>query len=121
VPHAGLTIVVTAIAGGQAKADALALALASRTWHDRARFDHVLTPLADAPAPCVTSSHARAAGRARRCRGQPGGGGRANTMWLAEVLHGAGMDGRVVGLVWEPYIVAEAFAAGEGRGSLARF
>ncbi len=41
-------------------------------------------------------------------------------MWLAEVLHGAGVDGRVVGLVWEPDIVAEAFAAGEGRGFLAR-
>jgi len=37
------------------------------------------------------------------------------------VLHGAGVDGRVVGLVWEPDIVAEAFAASERRGSLARF
>jgi microcystin degradation protein MlrC len=51
----------------------------------------------------------------------PGGGGRGNTMWILESLVSAGAANACLGVIFDPAVVADALAAGEGAAMIADF
>jgi microcystin degradation protein MlrC len=122
-PKNGLAVVVTARAGDEAAADALAEEIASLGWSNRKRFKAKLTPLEEAtrkakdagedptsPALCFPD-----------VADNPGGGGRGNTMYILEAFHKAGVQGCLVGIIFDPALAAAAHAAGVGARIEARF
>lgn len=122
-PKNGLAVVVTARKGDEAAADALAEEIAALGWSNRKRFKAKLTPLDQAAA------RARAAGADPTLPAlcfadvadNPGGGGRGNTMWILEAFHKAGVQGCLVGIIFDPPLAAAAHAAGAGATIEARF
>ncbi len=115
LPKCGMTVTVTARGGDQTLAQRAVLDLARRAWADRHRYVPRLTSVAAATALAVR------AGRGEHppviladAADNPGGGGRGNTAWLLEALHGAGAAGVVLGNFVDPALAAEAHAAGEG-------
>jgi microcystin degradation protein MlrC len=118
----GLSLVVTARRDRGAAA-ALAREIAELGWANRARFYPRLTPLAEAV------EKARAAGRQTSLPAlafadvadNPGGGGRGNTMFLLRGFVEAGVEGALVGVVYDPPLSAEAHRLGIGAHFEARF
>ncbi len=115
LPKCGMTVTVTARGGDQTLAQRAVLDLARRAWADRHRYVPRLTSVAAATALAVR------AGRGEHppviladAADNPGGGGRGNTAWLLEALHGAGAAGVVLGNFVDPALAAEAHAAVEG-------
>jgi microcystin degradation protein MlrC len=115
LPKCGMTVTVTARAGGLDAARRTALAIARRAWAERARHTRALLSVAEAVAlaqraaegavpPVIFSDSAD----------NPGGGGRGNTSWLLRALHEARVPGVVLGVFVDPALAAEAQAAGEG-------
>ncbi len=119
----GMSVVVTSL-GPQAEADAVATDIARRAWDLRARF--ALKPL------CSVAQAAKMAKRAsadpRRppllfadIADNPGGGGRGNTTWLLAAFLAAGVRECQFGLFYDPALVSEAHALGEGARFRAGF
>jgi microcystin degradation protein MlrC len=115
LPKCGMTVTVTARAGGLDAALRTALAIARRAWDERARHTRTLLSVADAVAlaqraadgavpPVIFSDSAD----------NPGGGGRGNTSWLLRALYEARVPGVVLGVFVDPSLAADAHAAGEG-------
>ncbi len=111
----GLAVVVTARHDRHA-AEALAREIAELGWANRARFTPHLTPLDEAVA------RALAAGRDPSLPAlafadvadNPGGGGRGNTTYLLRAFCEAGVEGALLGIVYDPPLAAEAHARGVG-------
>ncbi|MFQ3623562.1 MAG: M81 family metallopeptidase [Acetobacteraceae bacterium] len=122
-PKNGLAVVVTAREGAQAQADSLAEEIAALGWASRRRFRAALTPLEEAVARARAVGEDAALGSLclADVADNPGGGGRGNTMWILEALHGAGVRGCLLGMVFDPPLAAAAHAAGQGASIAARF
>lgn len=115
VPDAGVSVCVTADAGHGDEAAALAAQLAGLAWRLRDRYRVAATPVDAA----VQRARRAAAGEEPSViladtADNPGGGAPGNTTFLLAALHGAGVDGVVMGLQCDPGVVAAAWAAGEG-------
>ena len=114
LPKCGLTVnVVTE--DDQATADRIALKIAQYAWDKRHDFSRRDTTLTEAVA------LAKAAGAEKTpavlladIADNPGGGARANTIWLLKALHEAAVPGVAIGLFTDTALAAEAHEAGEG-------
>jgi len=120
-PKAGMSIVVSAATADAARRTAHEVAM--RAWADRARYVPRLTSLEDATRMAVAAG---------RDPGLPallfadvadnaGGGGRANTVWILEAFHRAGVAGCTLGVFYDPSVAAQAHAAGAGATLCVRF
>jgi len=120
-PKAGMSVVVTARSAAGARE--AARDVATRAWADRARYVPRLTALAAATAMAVAVG--REAHRApllfADVADNAGGGGRANTVWILQAFHAAGVAGCTLALFCDPPLAAEAHALGEGARFVARF
>lgn len=118
----GMSITVTT-RNDAALAQSLARDIAQKCWDDRGRYIPRLTSLADA------TRMAYECGRDPRkpallfadVADNPGGGGRGNTVWILESFHKAGVEGALLGIVFDPALVAEAKRLGPGSRFRARF
>ncbi len=120
-PKAGMSVVVTARSRDAARETARRIA--TEAWADRARYVPRLTALAEATR------------LARSVGGDPtlppllfadvadnaGGGGRANTVWILQAFHAAGVRGCTLGIFYDPPLAAEAHRLGVGATFVARF
>jgi microcystin degradation protein MlrC len=105
----------------QDAADALARDLAARIWQSRERWQVSLTSLADATAMAKACGEGAAPKLFADVADNPGGGGRGNTMFILRAFHEAGVQGCVVGVIYDPALAAEAHALGQGQSFTARF
>lgn len=111
----GMSVIVTT-RDDPAHARTLALELAAAGWADRHRYAPRMIGLADAVA------QARAAGADPMAPSllfadpadNPGGGGRGNTTYILAAFLKAGVHGCVAGVFYDPALVEQARAAGEG-------
>jgi microcystin degradation protein MlrC len=104
-------------------AAALAREIAQKAWEDRKRYVPRLTTLADATrmAHACGSDPTRPALLFADVADNPGGGGRGNTVWILEAFHKAGVQGALMGIVFDPALVAEAKRMGPASHFRARF
>ncbi|HTP99380.1 MAG TPA: M81 family metallopeptidase [Casimicrobiaceae bacterium] len=113
-PKAGMSVVVSAATAEAASRTAREVA--TRAWADRVRYVPHLTSLAEA------TRMAAAVGRDRSLppllfadvADNAGGGGRANTVWILEAFHRAGVTGCALAIFYDPRVAAQAHAAGVG-------
>ena len=120
-PKAGMSVIVCARSEEAARATCRDVAV--RAWADRARYVPNLTSLADA------TRMALAAGRDATLppllfadvADNAGGGGRANTVWILEAFHRAGVQGCTLAIFYDPAVAAQAHAAGVGARMHVRF
>lgn len=114
----GMSVVITSLREHQSEAAELARRIADRLWAVRAEFRFRTTSVA-------------AAVDAIRFRERkflladvadnPGGGGSGSTIHLLEAVHAAGIDGVQVGVIRDPFVVADAWSAGVGAKFVAEF
>lgn len=122
VPDCGLTVVVTADEGSEARAVSAAEHIADAAWERRGRYRLSVVPLADAVA------RAGAAARGDTppviladTSDNPGGGAPGNATFILAALHGAGVRNAAMGLHCDPRVVDAAWSAGVGARIEARF
>lgn len=114
LPKAGITVnVVTE--NDQETADRVALEIAKFAWNKRHDFERKDTTLEEA----VALARAASAGETppvllADIADNPGGGARANTIWLLKALHEAAVPGVAIGLFTDGALADDAHAAGEG-------
>ncbi len=114
-PKNGMTIIVTT-RNDPARAKALAVELATAGWAEHGRYAPRMISLDDAVA------QALAAGADPMMPSllfadpadNPGGGGRGNTTYILAALLRAGVHGCIAGVFFDPALVEQARAAGEG-------
>jgi microcystin degradation protein MlrC len=94
----GMSVIVTT-RGDAAHAKALARDMALECGRDAAKPALLFADVAD----------------------NPGGGGRGNTVWILESFHKAGVQGALLGIVFDPALAAEAHKLGRGARFRARF
>ena len=118
----GMSVTVTT-RNDAALAALLARDIAQKTWDDRKRYVPRLTTLEDATrmAAACGKDPARPALLFADVADNPGGGGRGNTVWILEAFHKAGVQGALLGIVFDPALVAEAKRLGPGTRFRARF
>ena len=118
----GMSVVVTS-RNNQQTAQALAEKLASRAWSDRHRYLANLTPVSAAvdKAQSVLGDPVLPAVLLADVADNPGGGGRGNTTYLLREIHQRGLQGVVIGMMFDPTLAAEATTAGIGTRFMARF
>jgi len=104
-------------------AAALARDIAQKTWDDRKRYVPRLTSLQDATRMALAcgADPSKPALLFADVADNPGGGGRGNTVWILESFHKAGVQGALLGIVFDPALVAEAKRLGPGTRFHARF
>lgn len=118
----GMSVVVTTRADARLARD-LARDIAEKCWNDRHRYVPRLTSLADATKMAL----GRGADSSlppllfADVADNPGGGGRGNTVWILEAFHKAGVQGALLGIVYDPPLAAEAHRLGLGSRFRARF
>jgi microcystin degradation protein MlrC len=90
--------------------------IARRAWAEHGRFVPRLTPLDEAVArvAAVCADPGLPPVALADVADNPGGGGNGNTMWILEALHGRGLFGILVGVIFDPELAAEAARLGEG-------
>jgi len=101
----------------------LAHDIAQKCWDDRKRYIPRLTTL-DAATRMAVACGADAAKPAllfADVADNPGGGGRGNTVWILESFHKAGVQGTLLGIVFDAALAAEAKSLGPGSRFRARF
>ena len=101
----------------------LARDIAQKCWDDRRRYIPRLTSLADATRMAVECGRdpSRPSLLFADVADNPGGGGRGNTVWILESFHKAGVQGALMGIVFDPALAAEAKRLGPGARFRARF
>lgn len=120
-PKNGLAVLVYA-RHAQAAAEARVRELAQAIWDSRERWQVNLTSLADAVAMAKAAGQRRAEPKLfADVADNPGGGGRGNTMFILRAFVEAGVQGAVVGVIFDPALAAEAHTLGEGAEFRARF
>ncbi|MEQ8586229.1 MAG: M81 family metallopeptidase [Thalassobaculaceae bacterium] len=120
-PKNGMTVIVTT-RNDPEHAKALAVDLAKAGWAEHERYRTNMMPLADAVA------RARAVGADEvqpsllfaDPADNPGGGGRGNTTYVLRAFLEAGVRGAVFAVFYDPALVKQAQAAGEGGTFRAR-
>jgi microcystin degradation protein MlrC len=113
-PKAGMSVIVSARTAEAARATCREVAV--RAWADRARYVPKLTSLEEA------TRMALAVGRDTTLPSllfadvadNAGGGGRANTVWILEAFHRAGVTGCTLAIFYDPAVAAVAHLAGTG-------
>ena len=118
----GMSVIVTTREDA-ALAQRIARDVARKTWDDRHRYVPQLTSLADATRMAVECGRDRSkpALLFADVADNPGGGGRGNTVWILESFHQAGVQGCLLGVFYDPALVAEAHVMGVGGKFHARF
>ncbi len=118
----GMSVIVTT-RGDKALAQSLARDIAQKAWDDRKRYVPRLTTLEDATRMALQCGRdpSRPALLFADVADNPGGGGRGNTVWILESFHRAGVEGALLGIVYDPVLAAEAQSRGKGTSFLARF
>ena len=118
----GMSVIVTT-RGDKALATSLARDIAQKAWDDRKRYVPRLTSLEDATRMAVECGRdaSKPALLFADVADNPGGGGRGNTVWILESFHRAGVQGALLGIVYDPVLAAEAHSRGKGARFLARF
>jgi microcystin degradation protein MlrC len=109
----GLSVIVTA-RGDREAAASLAREIAQYGWDNRMRFYPKLTALDEAVAQAlrVGRDSSLPALAFADVADNPGGGGRGNTMFLLRAFAGAGVNGALFGIIYDPPLAAEAHAHG---------
>jgi microcystin degradation protein MlrC len=117
-----MSVIVTT-RGDEALAQAIARDIAQKAWDDRARYVPKLTSLEDATRMALECGRdlSKPALLFADVADNPGGGGRGNTIWILESFHRAGVEGALLGIVYDPVLAAEARSRGAGTWFLARF
>jgi microcystin degradation protein MlrC len=118
----GMSITVTT-RNNATLAQELARDIAQKTWEDRRRYIPRLTSLqaaTDMALACGKDPSTRALLFAD-VADNPGGGGRGNTVWILEAFHKAGVQGALLGVFYDPALVAEANTRGVGARYVMRF
>ena len=92
-------------------------------WQERAAFTPRLTPLNDAVnlAKATGGDASRAPVLLADVADNPGGGGRGNTPFILKALYEQDLRGAILGVVTDPELVSDAYAAGTGQTFHARF
>ncbi len=118
----GLAVVVTA-RHDKSAAEALAREIAELGWANRARFYPRLTSLDEAVAKALAVGRdpSLPALAFADVADNPGGGGRGNTVFLLRAFDEAGVEGALLGVVFDPDLAAEAHRRGVGSTFEARF
>jgi microcystin degradation protein MlrC len=118
----GLSVVVTA-RHDRAAAARVAREIAELGWANRERFRARLTPLDEAVAKALAAGRdpALPALCFADVADNPGGGGRGNTLYLLRAFAGAGVEGALFGMVYDPPLAAEAHRLGVGARFEAAF
>lgn len=124
-PKNGMSVIVTTRAGkaAEGRAQALARDIAAFAWSQRHRYIPQLTSLKDATAialKCGADANLPARVFAD-VADNPGGGARGNTVWILQGFVDAGVQGAVIGPVFDPLLAAEAHRGGEGASFRAQF
>ncbi|HEX3863050.1 MAG TPA: M81 family metallopeptidase [Stellaceae bacterium] len=121
----GLTVVVTARRDrrNSGAAEAVAREVANFGWDNRNRFYPKLTSLDDAVAQAVAAGQDNAPPALifADVADNPGGGGRGNTMFLLRAFYEAGVEGALVGIIYDPPLAEEAHRHGLGATFPAQF
>jgi microcystin degradation protein MlrC len=120
-PKAGMSVVVCARSESAARATCRDVAV--RAGADRARDVPELTSLADATrmALAVGRNPALPPLLFADVADNAGGGGRANTVWILEAFHRAGVQGCTLAIFYDPEVAAQAHAAGASARIRVRF
>ncbi|MEO5695417.1 MAG: M81 family metallopeptidase [Usitatibacter sp.] len=118
----GMSITVTTRNDATLAAE-LAKDIAQKCWDDRKRYIPRLTTLADATRMALDCgvNASRPALLFADVADNPGGGGRGNTVWILESFYKAGVQGALLGIVFDPALVAEAKRLGPGTSFHAKF
>jgi microcystin degradation protein MlrC len=118
----GMSVIVTT-RNDAALAERLARDIAQKCWDDRGRYVPRLTALEEATRMALAcgTDPSKPALLFADVADNPGGGGRGNTVWILESFHKAGVQGCVLGVFFDPALVAEAHAKGRGARFRARF
>ena len=118
----GMCVIVTT-RNDAALAKALSIDIAARTWDDRHRYIPKLTSIEDATRAaheCGTNP-AKPALLFADVADNPGGGGRGNTVWILKAFFEAGVQGALLGIVYDPALADEAHRLGIGTTFHAQF
>ena len=118
----GMSVIVTT-RGDAALAATLARDIGGKCWDDRHRYVPRLTSLEDATRMALECGRdaSRPALLFADVADNPGGGGRGNTVWILESFYKAGVQGCVLGVFFDPALVAEAHAKGRDARFHAHF
>lgn len=118
----GLHIIVTS-RGDADKASAVAKQLATSAWDDRRRFDWDLTSQEDAVrmAVDVGNDPAQLPLFLVDLGDNAGAGGPANNLSMLAALHQAGAKDALIGNLYDPKLVDQAYDTGVGNRFVARF
>ena len=118
----GMSITVTT-RNDALHAAALAREIAQKAWDDRKRYIPRLTPLEAATRMALDCGRdpRKPALLFADVADNPGGGGRGNTVWILESFHKAGVQGALLGIVYDPALAAEAKRLGPNASFRARF
>jgi microcystin degradation protein MlrC len=118
----GMSVTVTT-RNDPALAATLAREIAQKCWEDRKRYIPRLTPLEDATRMAVDCGRdpRKPALLFADVADNPGGGGRGNTVWILKSFHEAGVEGALLGIVYDPALAAEAKRLGPNARFHARF
>ena len=121
-PKNGLTVLVTT-RGDAPLAHQVANDLVSYAWQERAAFTPVLTPLDAAVrlAKATSDDPSLAPLLLADVADNPGGGGRGNTPFVLKALLQYEVQNAILGVVTDPDLVVDAYAAGTGQTLVARF
>ena len=118
----GMSVIVTTRAD-PALAQRLARDIAARLWSERGRYVPNLTSLEESTRLALACGRdaAKPALLFADVADNPGGGGRGNTIWILKAFHGAGVEGALLGIFYDPALAAEAHRLGPGAAFRARF
>lgn len=118
----GMSITVTT-RNDPTLAGEIARDIAQKCWADRTRYIPRLTSLAEATRMALECGRdpAKPSLLFADVADNPGGGGRGNTVWILESFHKAGVQGALLGIVFDPALAAEARRVGRGNRFRARF
>jgi microcystin degradation protein MlrC len=120
-PKNGMTVIVTT-RGDAALAKALAVELAAAGWADHERYVPRMIALAEAArqAQAVGTDPMAPSLLFADPADNPGGGGRGNTTYILSAFLKAGVHGCLAGVFYDPALVEQARAAGDGNRFLAQ-
>ncbi len=118
----GMSVIVTT-RNDAALAKSLSVDIATRTWDDRHRYIPNLTSIEDATRMALACGRdaSKPALLFADVADNPGGGGRGNTVWILKSFYEAGVEGALLGIVFDPALAEEAHCLGTGAGFHAQF
>ena len=118
----GMSVIVTT-RNDAVLAASLSVDIATRTWDDRHRYNPNLTSIEDATHMALACGRdaSKPALLFADVADNPGGGGRGNTVWILKSFYDAGVEGALLGIVFDPALAEEAHRLGAGANFHAEF